>query len=136
MNVVPDVCLYLQIRGFDDLFDSFLDQTLLKGFCFYVIPIRYKCLLCISLKSTDLGSLIGNTQCGNIRILLPLNRFYVKTIMVISKPQKLPFWPFEQLWILNFWELLTYSHGQKLFTFTKQVLSKPVSRKIISAKIG
>ena len=28
-----------------------------------------------------------------------------------------------------------YSHGQKLFTFTKQVLSKPVSRKILSAKI-
>ena len=32
--------------------------------------------------------------------------------------------------------ILRYSHGQKLFTFTKQVLSKLVSRKIISAKIG
>ena len=39
---------------------------------------------------TDLGSLIGNTQCGNFRIFMPL-RFYVKSILVILKPQKLPF---------------------------------------------
>ena len=32
--------------------------------------------------STDLGSLIGNTQCENIRIFLPL-RFYMKSILVI-----------------------------------------------------
>ena len=47
------------------------------------------------------------SQCGNLRIFLPL-WFYVKSILVILKPQKLPFWPFEQLWILNFWELLTF----------------------------
>ena len=35
------------------------------------------------------------------------HRFYVKTILFILKPQKLPFWPFKQLWILNFWKLLT-----------------------------
>ena len=35
--------------------------------------------------TTDLGSLIGNTQCGNICIFLPL-RFYVKSILVILKP--------------------------------------------------
>ena len=40
--------------------------------------------------NTDLGSLIGNTQCGNCGIFLPL-RFYVKSILVILKPQKLPF---------------------------------------------
>ena len=40
--------------------------------------------------STDLGNLIENTQCGNLRIFLPV-RFYVKTISVLLKPQKLPF---------------------------------------------
>ena len=39
---------------------------------------------------TDLGSLIGNIHCGNFSIFLPL-RFYVKSILVILKPQKLPF---------------------------------------------
>ena len=37
---------------------------------------------------SDLGSLlIGNSQCGNLRIFL-LMRFYVKSILVILKPQK------------------------------------------------
>ena len=63
--------------------------------------------------STDLGSLIGNTQCGYFRIFVQL-RFYVKSILVIVKPQKMPFRPFEQLWILTFWELLTFSRV-KLF---------------------
>ena len=36
---------------------------------------------------TDLGSLIGNTQCGNFRIFLPL-RFYVKSTLVILNAQK------------------------------------------------
>ena len=49
---------------------------------------------------TDLGSLIGKTQCGNFRNFLPL-RFYVKSNLVMLKPKKLPFWPFDQLWILN-----------------------------------
>ena len=57
--------------------------------------------------STDLGSLIGNTQCQNFRIFVLL-RFYVKSILVILKQQKLPFWWFEQLWILNLWKLLTF----------------------------
>ena len=39
---------------------------------------------------TDLGSLIENIQCGNFMIFLPL-RFYVKSILDILKPQKLPF---------------------------------------------
>ena len=42
------------------------------------------------LYSTDLGYLIGNIQCGNFRISLPL-RFCVKSICVIFEPQKLPF---------------------------------------------
>ena len=41
----------------------------------------------ISKLFTDLGSLIGNTQCGNFRIFLPI-RFYVKSILVILKPYK------------------------------------------------
>ena len=56
------------------------------------------------LRSTDLGSLIGNTRCGNCRIFLT-HRFYVKSILVILRHQKLPFWK-GQLWILkfgNFW---------------------------------
>ena len=49
------------------------------------------------LKSgTDLGSLIGNTQCGNFRVCLPL-RLCMKLVLVILKPQKLLFQPFEQL---------------------------------------
>ena len=43
-----------------------------------------------SVCSTDLGSLFGITQCGNFRIFLPV-RFYVKSILVILKFQKLPF---------------------------------------------
>ena len=48
-----------------------------------------KCTI-IAKSYTDLGNLIENTQCGNLRILLPV-RFYVKTISVLLKPQKLPF---------------------------------------------
>ena len=47
---------------------------------------------------TDLGSLIGNTQCGYFRTFLPL-RFYAKSILVNLKPPKVPFSPFEQLWM-------------------------------------
>ena len=32
---------------------------------------------------TDLGSLIGNSQCGNFRIFLPL-RFYVESILIFG----------------------------------------------------
>ena len=69
---------------------------------------------------TDLGILIGNTQHGSFRIFLPL-RFYVKSILGILKPQKLPFWPFEQLWILhfgNFWHFQGWN-------FSKNQNSKP-----------
>ena len=45
---------------------------------------------------TDLGSPIGNTRCGNFGIFLPLG-FYVRSILVILKPQKLPFQSFEQV---------------------------------------
>ena len=41
-------------------------------------------------KLTELGSLIGITQCGYFRIFLQF-RFYVKAILVILMPQKLPF---------------------------------------------
>ena len=55
---------------------------------------------------TDLGSLIGSTQCGNSRIFLPLG-FCVKLFLIILKGQKVPFWPFKQIWILKFWKFLT-----------------------------
>ena len=40
--------------------------------------------------STDLGSLIVNTQSVNFRVFLPII-FYVKSILVMLEPQKLPF---------------------------------------------
>ena len=49
-----------------------------------------------------------NILFGNFRIFLPL-RFYVKSILVILKPQELPFWPFKSssdLW--NFWEFVIF----------------------------
>ena len=39
---------------------------------------------------TDLGSLIGNTQCGNFRNFLPL-RIYVKSISMVLEVQKVPY---------------------------------------------
>ena len=47
-----------------------------------------------ALVLTDLDSLIRNTQCGNLKRFLLL-RF---------TERKLPFWPFEQLWISIFFE--------------------------------
>ena len=47
------------------------------------------------LLSTDLDSLICNTQCGNFRICLPL-RIYVKLTLIILKAPKtviLTIWP-------------------------------------------
>ena len=41
----------------------------------------------ITCAYTDMGSLIGNTQCENFRIILPL-RFYVKSTLVIQRYQK------------------------------------------------
>ena len=58
--------------------------------------------------TTDLGSLIGNTQCGNFRIFLPL-KSYVKSILVILKLEKLTFWPYDRIWILDFWIFLKFS---------------------------
>ena len=59
--------------------------------------------------TTEVGGLIGNTQCENFRIFLPF-RLYVKSILVILKPQKLPFWVLTiWIWIQIFGELLTFS---------------------------
>ena len=44
----------------------------------------------INVINTDLGSLIGNTQYENFKIFLP-HRFYLTLILVLLKPQKLPF---------------------------------------------
>ena len=44
----------------------------------------------VSFEATDLGSLFGNAQCENFKIFLKL-RFYLKSILVIWNPQKLPF---------------------------------------------
>ena len=49
---------------------------------------------------TDLGSLIGNTQCGNFKIFLPL-RFCVKSLLVILKPTNCHF-------IFTIWATLNF----------------------------
>ena len=51
-----------------------------------IVNVETKC----DVHCTDLGSIIGNTQCGNFRFFLP-HRFYVKSILVILKPTKLTF---------------------------------------------
>ena len=95
--------LHLQVRKLCDL------HYLLSQFGGFKVTILGHC--------TDLGSLIGNSQCGTFRIFLP-PRFYMKSIWVILKPQKLPFWPYEKHWILNFWKLWTFS-SVKFFRTSK-----------------
>ena len=55
------------------------------------VPKKLQLATSKCITSTDLGTLIGNIQCGYFRIFL-LFRFYVKSIFVIWKPQILPFW--------------------------------------------
>ena len=43
---------------------------------------RQEAAMTVLQVTTDLASLIGNTQCGNVRTFLHL-RFYVKSILVI-----------------------------------------------------
>ena len=57
---------------------------------------------------TDLGSLIGNTQCGNFRILLPL-RIYVKSILVTLKHCKTA--------LLTIWAALNFQFLQTFDIF-------------------
>ena len=57
---------------------------------FVFTTFQWKLALTMTVEyCTDLGSLIGNTQYGNFKIVLPL-RFFLKSIMVILRPQKLP----------------------------------------------
>ena len=94
------------------------------------------------------------TQCVNFRIFLPL-RFYVKSILVILKPQKLPFWPFQiaaskifEMVILEILELqimpcLNTSIGSEFWFYmnlwffcTFQRLQFTKSTKFIALKVG
>ena len=59
-------------------------------------------------NTQQMGSLIGNTQFGNFMIFMPL-RFYKEINFGHCEAPKMPFWPFEQLWILSLWEFLTFS---------------------------
>ena len=75
--------------------------------------------------------------CWSMIILLPL-RFYAKSILVILKPSKLPFWPFEQLWILNFSVLLTFASAtffQKSKFKASKIVQSAVFDLLKSAKI-
>ena len=69
--------------GFDNL--CFYQKENYMLLCQLII-MMVKIALHSYLQYTELGSLIGNTQCGNFRIFLPL-RFYVKSILVILKLQ-------------------------------------------------
>ena len=69
--------------------------------------------------------------------------FYVKSILVISKSKDQPYWPFEQLWILNFlnfwqfpvWNFFKHQNSKppkllKLQFLTVWNMPKLISRKI------
>ena len=97
---------------------------------------------CNSNCITDLGSLIGNTQCENFWAFLPF-RFYVKSILVVLKPPKTAILT---IWVaMNFelWQFLTFS-SVKFFWKSKFNIFKTVKTafltfwnqlKLISRKI-
>ena len=83
---------------------------------------------------------------GNFRILPPF-RIYLNSILVILKPKKLPFLPFQHLCILIFCDFLTFQSVKfqkkskfkapkwmKWQFFTFWYLSKMVSHKILVAE--
>ena len=87
------------------------------------------------IQLTDLDSLIGNNKSKkNLRIFLNLT-FYMKSILVILKPLNLPFWPFVDLWILNFWIFLTFSKFKATKIVKWQLLTFWNQPKWISCKI-
>ena len=69
-----------------------IDKKMLKremcGIDSFEVPTQFSNSSCEMKSTTDLASLIGNTQCENFRIFLPLI-FYVKSILVILKLHKL-----------------------------------------------
>ena len=88
------------------------------------------------IRSGFLDTSQHNTQCGKLRIFLPL-RFYVKSTVVILKPQKLSFWLFQQVWILNFCNFLTFQ-SKKFSKKSKLEAPKKLKRqflKLISPEI-
>ena len=100
-----------------------ISRKIIKLPCFFLpnfINVKYS----MSKAFTDLGSLIGNTQCGTLVIFLPL-RFFAKTILVILKPQKQPFY---HLSSSEFWIFLTLS-SVKFF-------QKPMFKAAKSVKIA
>ena len=93
---------------------------------------------------TDLGSLIGNTQCGNFGIFMPLrffkwNQFWSKTAILIiwaALDFKI-FWKFWQLQVWNFsksqnskppklleWQFLTFWNQPKLISHKIRVAGR------------
>ena len=98
-------------------------------------------------KITELGSLIGNTQCGNFRTFLPPLRIYEKSILVILKPKYSHFdhlsspesWIFGSVWHFQVWNLCQNQNSkpsrlvkQKFWTFLNQ--PKLISLKIRTAE--
>jgi len=75
---------------------------------------------------TDLGSLIENTHNMWISGFLCHSDFTWNQFWSFWRSQKLSFWPFEQLWTLNFWEILTFSRVKYNFQKSKFKASKIV----------
>ena len=67
----------------------------------WLMPESHNVFLCKENMNDFLNQI---PQCGNFRIFLSI-RFYVKLVLVTLEPQKLLFYPFEQLFILNFWKM-------------------------------
>ena len=63
---------------------------------------------------TDLGSLIGNTQCGNFKIYLQL-RLYVKSILLILMPKTA---------LLNIWVTLDFEFLGTFYIFKCEIFPK------------
>ena len=86
---------------------------------------------------TVLGSRIGNTQYGNFRIFLPL-QFYVKSIFVILKPQKLhSIWTPLNFEFLGIFDIFKCAIPKESKFKTSEIVKKTLwkSAKLISRKI-
>ena len=79
------------------------------------ILVKCKIILTLILYSTDLGSLIGNTLCGNFL------GFVCHSILVILKPQNCHF---DHISSSEFWIFTNFEHFQ-VWNFFKNQNSKP-----------
>ena len=101
-TIKHDQCFYGKINIFSVKSTVLLKKSLTNRFdeiicrweqiCHFSILWTFFCHSDFTWNQGQKKLLQANTECGNFKILLPL-RFYVKSILGISKTQKEPFWP-------------------------------------------